>query len=204
MAQTRHPVGLRYDRAVIRHAADWQWARALYSISWSLNAADSLEEAARIIVDRVQHEARMDSVWIGVSRDGSREHTLADTGGPGRLPDIGAHSVLHRAPAEGEATWLRLHPPARRAAEDSTALSLFRVELSAGDATLGSLWAARPRRLGEPRVEESRLMAVAADQIAQAIRRQGLAASAAELEIARRSDALKSALLSRLSRIVSV
>ena len=190
--------GQQRDRA--RQAARREReARALYSISWSLNAADSLDEAAGIIVDRLKHEARMDRVWIGVSRDGSREQTLADSGGPGRLPDIGTHSVLHRAPIEGEATWLRLHPPVRRAPEESTALSLFRVELSAGDATLGSLWAARPRGLGEPRVEESRLMAAAADQIAQAIRRQALMASAAELEIARRSDALKSALLDSVS-----
>ena len=42
-------------------------------------------------------------------------------------------------------------------------------------------------------------MATAADQVAQSLRRQRLADATAELEIARRSDELKSALLDSVS-----
>ena len=50
-----------------------------------------------------------------------------------------------------------------------------------------------------PDLEETRLLAVTADQVGQALRRERLAAQAAELEIARRSDELKSALLDSVS-----
>ncbi len=51
----------------------------------------------------------------------------------------------------------------------------------------------------QPHVEESRLLAAAADQMGAAVRRDRLLAQAAELEIARRSDELKSALVDSVS-----
>jgi two-component system sensor histidine kinase KdpD len=174
-------------------------ARALYSISRSLNAADTLDDAAATVVARIEREAQLERVWIGVSRDGGQERTLADSLGGEPLPEVGGHSVLRRDRAEGEAAWLRVHPPGRRGGALSHSTAHFRVELRVGDTSFGSLWAARRRELGEPHVEGSRLMAAAADQVAQAIRRQLLAASAAELEIASRSDELKSALLDSVS-----
>jgi two-component system sensor histidine kinase KdpD len=174
-------------------------ARALYSISRSLNAADSLDDAAATVVERMAREAQMERVWIGVSHETGQERILADSRGGEPLPEVGGHSVLRRDPAEGEAAWLRVHPPRRRTGNVAHSAAYFRVELRAGDTSFGSLWAARRRELGEPHVEESRLMAAAADQVAQAIRRQLLAASAAELEIASRSDELKSALLDSVS-----
>ena len=115
------------------------------------------------------------------------------------LPETRSHWVLRRDPAEGEATWLRVHPPAARQAGPSDNVALYRVELLAGGETYGSLWGMRPRTAGNPHLEESRLMATAADQVAQSLRRQRLADAAAELEIARRSDELKSALLDSVS-----
>ncbi len=53
--------------------------------------------------------------------------------------------------------------------------------------------------MGEPGASDSRLLAAAADQIVQALRRQQLAAAAAEAEIAKRSDRVKSALLDSVS-----
>jgi two-component system sensor histidine kinase KdpD len=174
-------------------------ARALYSISRSLNVADSLDEAAAKVVQRVAREAQMERVWFGISPETGHERILADSRSGEPLPEIGGHSVLRRDPAEGDAAWLRVHPPRRRTGDSSHSAAYFRVELRVGDSSFGSLWAARRRELEEPHVEESRLMAAAADQVAQAIRRQLLAASAAELEIASRSDELKSALLDSVS-----
>ena len=115
------------------------------------------------------------------------------------LPETRSHWVLRRDPAEGEATWLRVHPPVAHQAGPSDNVALYRVELLAGGEPYGSLWGVRPRAAGTPQLEESRLMATAGDQVAQSLRRQRLAEAAAELEIARRSDELKSALLDSVS-----
>jgi two-component system sensor histidine kinase KdpD len=61
------------------------------------------------------------------------------------------------------------------------------------------VWAARDPRLGPPTEEETRLLAAAADQIGQGIVRDRLSEQATELEVARRSDELKAALLDSVS-----
>jgi two-component system sensor histidine kinase KdpD len=76
---------------------------------------------------------------------------------------------------------------------------VYRVELRSGDEAIGSLWSQRASSLGEPYLEQTRLLAAAADQIAQAVKRDRLGTAAAETEIARRSDELKSALLDSVS-----
>jgi two-component system sensor histidine kinase KdpD len=189
--------GRQRDRA--REAARREReARALFAVSRSLNAAESLTAALANVVERVAADAGLDRVWIGASTGGANERTLADTAPDQPQPETRSHWVLRRDPSEGEAAWLRVHPPTARpaAAED---VALYRVELLAGGDAYGSLWGSRPRVAGNPHVEESRLMATAADQVAQALRRQRLADAAAELEIARRSDELKSALLDSVS-----
>ena len=57
----------------------------------------------------------------------------------------------------------------------------------------------RSRDRGEPDPNATRLLAAAADQIGQALRQERLAAEARAAEIARQSDALKSALLQSVS-----
>jgi two-component system sensor histidine kinase KdpD len=61
------------------------------------------------------------------------------------------------------------------------------------------LWATRPGARGVPDRSQTRLLAAAADQIAQALRQDRLASEARAAEIARQSDALKSALLQSVS-----
>jgi two-component system sensor histidine kinase KdpD len=68
-----------------------------------------------------------------------------------------------------------------------------------GGRPYGSVWTGRERRLGEPDLTESRLLAAAADQLAQALAHDRLAAEAQAAEIARQSDALKSALVQSVS-----
>ena len=71
--------------------------------------------------------------------------------------------------------------------------------VEAGGRTLGSLWAFRARTAGQPGRAETRLLAAAADQIGQALEQDRLREEAAAAEIARQSDALKSALLESVS-----
>jgi two-component system sensor histidine kinase KdpD len=68
-----------------------------------------------------------------------------------------------------------------------------------GEQTFGSLWASRGRDVGDPDDAETRVLAAAADQIAGALERDRLAREATSVEVTRRSDALKSALLDSVS-----
>jgi two-component system sensor histidine kinase KdpD len=64
---------------------------------------------------------------------------------------------------------------------------------------IGSLWCVRSVAFADPELEQTRLLAAAADQVAQAVARERLSASAADAEIARRSEELRSALLDSVS-----
>jgi two-component system sensor histidine kinase KdpD len=172
-------------------------AAALSFVSRSLNTSDPLERAAAMITTRLAIETRTDRVWVVMVTGAGSEHVLADSRPGAALPERGTYAVLRRDGAQGRGTWRRIHPPEHRAQEMAPAL--YRVDMTVGDESFGSLWAARSRALGEPGTSESRLLAAAADQVAQAIRRQRLAAMAAEVEIARRSERLKSALLDSVS-----
>jgi two-component system, OmpR family, sensor histidine kinase KdpD len=172
-------------------------AAALSFVSRSLNTSDPLERAAAVIATRLATETRTDRVWVATATSSGSERVLADSGSGVALPERGTYAILRRDSTQGGGTWRRIHPPEHRAQE--TAPALYRVDLAVGDESFGSLWAARSRTLGEPGASEVRLLAAAADQVAQAIRRQRLAAMAAEMEIARRSDRLKSALLDSVS-----
>ncbi len=171
-------------------------AQALHSVSRALNSSDSLEAAVVRIAERLAADTRMQRVWVAVATDGSAERVLADTDAREPRPE-GPYALLRRDDAEGPVTWRRIHPPERRVPEISPAL--YRVELAVGEESFGSVWAVRDRELGQPGAVDSRLLAAAADQIAQAVRRRRLVAAAAELEIAKRSDRLKTALLDSVS-----
>ncbi len=177
-------------------------ARALFGISREVATAERLTDAMQYAVERLRTEAGAERVWIGLGSVTSHERVMADTGGPDPLPHVGTHSVLRRNPDEGASAWARIHPPATGARpsrpEEGARRSIYRVEIRAGDDLLGSIWMQRPAG-GPPQIEETRLVAVTADQVGQALRRERLAAQAAELEITRRSDELKSALLDSVS-----
>ncbi|HEY2945058.1 MAG TPA: ATP-binding protein, partial [Vicinamibacteria bacterium] len=64
---------------------------------------------------------------------------------------------------------------------------------------LGSVWAARSRGSGMPDRTSTRLLAATADQVGQALAHDRLALAARQAEIARQSDALKTALLESVS-----
>ena len=106
--------------------------------------------------------------------------------------------VLRRMPGDEPAQWFRVH---HRSARSSTGsgIEAYRVRIEAGGTVLGSIWALRDRGLGEPDRTETRLLAAAADQVGQALAHDRLAAESQAAEIARQSDALKSALLQSVS-----
>jgi two-component system sensor histidine kinase KdpD len=178
-------------------------ARALFAISGELVRAERLPDAIRAVAERLATEAGMARVWVGIGSTIASERFVA--GAPvadGPEPRSSSHFVMHRDGVEG-ARWVRIRPPtgtqsAPAVGGDVRGRPVYRIELRAGGDVVGSLWAMRDGR-GEPRPDETLLLAAAADQLGAAIRRDRLLAQAAELEIVRRSDELKSAFVDSVS-----
>lgn len=180
-------------------------AQALFRMSRTLATAGRLSDAVGSVVERIVADAGMSRCWVGLGSTTAQERVLADSSPTTPLPAVVTHSVLRREREGRGAKWTRVHlaaPPSSHAppsAGTSARTALYRVEIRAGDDVVGSVWTQRPASAGEPHLEETRLLAATADQLGQAVRRDHLAAQAAELEIARRSDELKTALLDSVS-----
>ena len=171
-------------------------AVALSRVSRELATRESTMEVLPRIAAVLRDEATLDRVWIAFGPEG-RERVGADTG-TGPRPAAVVVQVLQRTHGDESPRWVRVHQAGGTSAIAS-ALALYRVRIEAGDAQLGSLWATRDREEGDPDVTETRLLAAAADQTGQALAHDRLLAQARAAEVARQSDALKSALLQSVS-----
>lgn len=187
--------GTQRDRERVAQVRERE-ARAQFAITRELATAHRLPEAMAAVVGRIAAETRSRRTWIGLGPTIAQERVAADTEPTVPLPAVGAHFVLRRDRDERAASWIRINP---NAAAREPAEGLYRIELRIEGTTVGSLWSQQERTRGSPSVEETRLLAAAADQLAQALRRERLAARAADLEVERRSDELRSALLDSVS-----
>ena len=189
--------GLQRDQARDSERRERE-SRALFNVSRAIASAKRTHDALPALVASLAEDAGMARVWIGLGSTWAQEQVVAASKPSADAPDSGPHSVLPRRPDGAQPAWVRLSPPGppspRRESE-----ALFRVELVDGSEPIGSLWAARDARLGPPTREETRLLAAAADQIGQGIVRDRLSEQATELEVARRSEELKAALLDSVS-----
>jgi two-component system sensor histidine kinase KdpD len=174
-------------------------ARALFRVSRELAVRESTPAVLATIVAILRDESAMDRAWVSLGNDDTRERVVADTAPGNPLPAAGLHQVLLRTPGDAPARWVRIHPPAPHRVRAASDFETFRVRIEAGGESYGSIWATRARDRGEPDLNATRLLAAAADQIGQALRQEHLAAEARAAEIARQSDALKSALLQSVS-----
>lgn len=195
--------GQERDRAEAA-LADEREARALFSVSRALATATTTAEALPVVVDRLRHDTRMTRVWV-TDGEGPTERVLADTAGIGVTPPTTVQHVLSRKRGDEPAVWVRVHAPARtarsgtRSADGQATEEAYRVAIEVDGAARGSIWALRPRGLGQPARGENRVLAAAADQIGRSIQRDRLLREATTAEVVRRGDALKSALLDSVS-----
>lgn len=178
-----------------------QEATGLFAVSRLLATAPDTESVARPIVERLEQDAGLERVWVGL--DGApRERTLADSGA-GPLPNSTIVLTLVRAPGEEPARWVRSHDASNRSSgRPATPMPpghVLRVRIETGGTTFGSVWALAPASTAVPGPTTTRLLSLAADQLALGLRRDRLRQDATAAEIARRSDALKSALLDSVS-----
>jgi two-component system sensor histidine kinase KdpD len=187
---------IRGEMAVARERE----ARALFSVSRELVTRPSTIDVLPKILEIVRDEAHLVRARIVLEDSGARRRAVADTDPGAPFLEPPSHRVLQRRPGSDPAEWTNVHT-GRRAGSERTGsdTEAYRVKIETGGRTLGSLWAFRRRADREPDETETRLLATVADQVGQVLEQDRLAAAAREADIARESDALKSALLESVS-----
>lgn len=199
-----HLAGRERDRAENALALERE-ARALFRVSFTLAGAPDTRGALPDVLDIIRAETAVDRAWIVIG-----ESVAADSGGSGPPPRPAVHAVLARRPGARPAEWTRVHTPSsparppeaispRPARQDGTNGDVYRITIGPADQPLGAVWVLRPRGAGIPSAGDTRVLAAAADQIGGSLVRDRLRMDATTAEIARRSDALKSALLDSVS-----
>jgi two-component system sensor histidine kinase KdpD len=192
------------ERAVeaTRRAAE---SSALFGISRTLATALDVDVAAAEIAARLVRESGLERVWIAIEQPG-RTRIVADSAPDEPLPRSAFTTSLVRTPGDSPARWVRSHEKAVGAssttdggASADTRPEILRVRMEADGALIGYVRATRRRSSANPSRGVGRLLALAADQLALAIRREELRREATKAEIARQADALKSALLDAVS-----
>jgi len=189
-------------------------SQAMFSMSREIATAATALEAAPRLAERLARQAEMSRVWIGLGASAVDERIVA-TNVPGQpRPSVASRWLLHAASADGQPNWVRIHDQGAGRSRERAAHGLergphqreregtetmFRAPIQAGLETIGSIWASRAAGDPFPGRSHTRLLAAAADQLGQSVVRDRLAAEATEAEVARQSDALKSALLDSVS-----
>jgi two-component system sensor histidine kinase KdpD len=181
---------LQRDRAEVAHRRERE-ARALFAVSRALATRETIEAVLSEIARDLEAEANMEHVVITTG--------TGDSAAVG-FETRGVINQLRRTPGSAPATWVRVHVPGARTgprAEDSA--EVYRVLIHSANEPIGSIWGLRARAAGPPGSAQTRLLAAAADQLGQAIAHDRMAAESHAAEVARESDALKSALLQSVS-----
>jgi two-component system sensor histidine kinase KdpD len=174
-------------------------ARELFVVSRALATRSSTTEVLTDIAEQLRVATRMAALWFALGPDDGSERVAA-LAGAAPPPGNPLHWVLRRMPGDEPARWIRIHTgSAGRARAAGDRQGAFRVRIEAGARALGSIWATRGSEAGHPDRSETRLLSAAADQVGQALAQDQLATEAGAAEVARQSDALKSALLQSVS-----
>ncbi len=191
-------VALQRSRAEVARARERE-ARDLFQISRALATRASTPTVLPIVADILRRESAMDRVWVALGADDAAERVAADTEPGSKAAIPGLYHVLQRTPDDTPARWGRVHQPGVKRDAQLGRREAYRVRIEAAGRTYGSIWGRRDRDRGEPDQTATRLLSAAADQVGQALAQDRLAAEAQAAEIARQSDALKSALLQSVS-----
>jgi two-component system sensor histidine kinase KdpD len=174
-------------------------AQSLFGISRALAETRTVEEAAPIVLERLAAATAMDRIWFGLGESPAEEKTIADTAPGDPLPVPAWQVVLQRSPGDEPARWARTHVATAMLHRKADRATVHRVRVEASGDVLGSVWALRAREEREPDHAETRILSAAADQLGQAIVRDRANIERTSAEIARRSEALKTALLDSVS-----
>lgn len=177
-------------------------ARELFLTSRALATRASTTAVLPEIAELLRRATDVGAAWIALGPDDGAERIAAQSGATASPGGSALHWQLRRMPGDEPARWVRIHSPSTspsRGRETRQGTEVFRVRIEAAGRPLGSIWASRSRGGGLPDRSATRLLSAAADQIGQALAQDRLAADAGAAEVARQSDALKSALLQSVS-----
>ena len=186
----------RAETALLRE----RQARTQYRVGRELVTATNARSALPALVEILRSEVDAARVWVGLGPDVGQERVEADSGPAGPSGTAASYELLQRRPGDESMEWVRVHDPRRTTATVHDPRDpCFRIQITAGVGALGSIWVVRRRSDGTPGRGHTRVLAAAADQVGQALERDRLAAEATGAEIARKSEAAKSALLDSVS-----
>ena len=196
-------VALERTRTITAEARERE-ARELFLVSRALATRSSTTAVLQDIADVLHRESDAVALWIALGTGDAAERVAAEAGSPHPTGTAVLHWSLRRMPGDVPAQWVRIHAGSGARAPEpkgdaTTALDTFRVRIESSTRSFGSIWATRDRRRGLPDRSATRLLSAAADQVGQALAQDQLAAEAGAAEVARQSDALKSALLQSVS-----
>ena len=173
-------------------------AHALFAVSREFATHADGTEAISHVIDTLASAAGMRSVWLSLGPSPDRERVVASVG-----PDAPVVPRIHcllRPASNAQADWVALHTA--QGSGDGARLrgaTAYRVVVEAEGEPCGSLWGIRDAAMGPPDPGGTRVVSVAAGQLGRAIERRRLVERAASAEVARRSEALKTALLDSVS-----
>ena len=196
--------GSQHDRAEEATKRERE-ASSLTLIARALATARRTSDALPLILQELAASAHLAAVWVGLGPTPAQEQTVASHDpqalGPGPAT---SHVLLDPHGGGDQPRWVRLSSPTpatgrQRRGTDDPARVLHRIVMTGESGALGSVWFLRDGALGRPSGAETRMLLATTEQIAQSIRRDRLADQATELEVAIRSDELKSALLDSVS-----
>lgn len=172
-------------------------ARVLFQVSRALATRDDTASALREIAEIVRDNTGLQAVWIAIATPSGGERPV--TPAPDPMPDSqSAHVSLQRRPGSEPARWMRVLPPASSSTGRDSRTVAHRVTIQAGGTTLGSVWAL-PGEQGDPPRDETRMLAAVSDQVGLMLEQDRLRREATSAELARESEAMKSALLESVS-----
>ena len=186
----------RAETALLRE----RQARTQYLVGRELATASTAREALPGLVTLLSQEVEATRTWIGLGPEVGQERVAADSEPAQRRGAPASYQLLQRLPGDEGTAWVRVHDPRPATGEPrETGGVSYRIPITAAGVPLGSLWIVRPRSAGPPGRGHTRVLAAAADQVGQALERDRLAEEATGAEIARRSEAAKTALLDSVS-----
>ena len=172
---------------------------ALVAISRDIAMSASFGEAATGVCRHLLVDAEMAAVWITIAPDPSRILAAA-----GDIP-AGAFDALPwtlaRSNVDGSSDWLRVLQGGRPRTDAPAEGGAEAYVVAVGSEADAAGWIHAARLAGDPRPGRGarRLLALAADQLGVALRRDELQDELTSAEVARQSDALRAAILDSVS-----
>jgi two-component system, OmpR family, sensor histidine kinase KdpD len=164
---------------------------ALVAMSRAVAMTTTFDEASAVIAQRLAVDAEMDAVWVRLEGG-----ALVASSGSAVPERPGTPWTLVRSADEPDSAWLRVRGDED---DDTRDEPHYVVAIPTEEGNAGSIHATR--RAGDPQPGRGarRLLALAADQLGIALRRDELRAELTQAEVARAGDALRGAILDSVS-----